>query len=62
MVEKGEILKKDLKIAEVLNTFFGNKVKNRQINQEPLKNTITIQTFLQFKTNIRTELNLFLMK
>ena len=36
MVEKGEILKKDLKIAEVLNTFFGNKVKNRQINQEPL--------------------------
>ena len=62
MVEKGETLKKDLKIAEVLNTFFGNKVKNRQINQEPLKNTITIQTFLQFKTNIRTELNLFLMK
>ena len=33
MVEKGEILKTDLETAEVLNTFFGNIVKNLEINQ-----------------------------
>ena len=33
MVEKGEILKTDLETAKVLNTFFGNIVKNLEINQ-----------------------------
>ena len=33
MVEKGEILKTDLETAEVLNTFFGNIVKNLEIKQ-----------------------------
>ena len=33
MVEKREIFKTDLEIAEVLNTFFGNIVKNLEINQ-----------------------------
>ena len=33
LVEKGEILKTDLETAEVLNTFFGNIIKNLEINQ-----------------------------
>ena len=33
MVEKGQILKMDLETAEVLNTFFGNIVKNLEINE-----------------------------
>ena len=33
MVEKVKILKTDLEIAEVLNTFFGNLVKNLETNQ-----------------------------
>ena len=32
LVEKGEILKKDLDTADVLNTFFGSIVKNLKIN------------------------------
>ena len=33
MVQKGEILNTDLERAQVLNTFFGNIVKNLEINQ-----------------------------
>ena len=33
LVEKREILKMDLETAEVLNIFFGNIVKNLEINQ-----------------------------
>ena len=33
LVEKGEILKADLEIAETLNTFFENIVKNLAINE-----------------------------
>ena len=33
LVEKGGILKTDLERAEVLNTFFGNIVKNLEINK-----------------------------
>ena len=33
LVEKVKILKTDLEIAEVLNTFFGNLVKNLETNQ-----------------------------
>ena len=33
LVEKGEVLKTDLDTAEVLNTFFGNILKNLEINQ-----------------------------
>ena len=33
MVEKREILKTDLETAGVLNTFFGNLLKNLEINQ-----------------------------
>ena len=34
LVEKGEILKTDLETAGVLNTFFGNIVKNLEINHD----------------------------
>ena len=33
LIEKGEILKTDLETARVLNAFFGNIVKNLEINQ-----------------------------
>ena len=56
MVEKGEILKTDLETAEVLNTFFGNIVKNLEINQYlnfgPVINHVkdpTLRAILKYK-------------
>ena len=44
LVEKGEILKTDLETAEILNTFFGNIVKNLEISQylnfDPVMNNV----------------------
>ena len=55
-VEKREILKTDLETAEVLNTFFGNIVKNLEINQfsnfDPLINNVkdpTLKAILKHK-------------
>ena len=77
LVETEVILKMDLEIAEVLNTFYGNIVKNLGINQysvfDPMTDKVkdstlraivklTTQSFLQFKTNVRTKLNLLLKK
>ena len=71
MAEKREILKTDLETAGVLNTFFGNLLKNLEINQysnfNPVINNVkdpnlelflnakTTQAFLRFKTIVRTE-------
>ena len=71
IVEKREILKTDLETAGVLNTFFGNLLKNLEINQysnfNPVINNVkdpnlrvflnakTTQAFLRFKTIVRTE-------
>ena len=56
LVEKGEILKTDLETAEVLYTFFGNIVKNLEINQysnfDPVINHAkdpTLRAILKFK-------------
>ena len=56
LVEKGEILKTDLETAEVLNTFFGNIVKNLEINQysnfDPVINHVkdpTLRAILKYK-------------
>ena len=56
MVEKGQILKMDLKTAEVLNTFFGNIGKNLEINQysnfDPVINHVkdpTLRAILKYK-------------
>ena len=56
LVEKGEILKTDLETAEVLNTFFGNIVKNLEINQysnfDPVINNVkdpTLRAILKYK-------------
>ena len=56
LVEKGEILKTDLETAEVLNTFFGNIVKNLEINQysnfDPVINNFkdpTMRAILKYK-------------
>ena len=55
LVEKGEIFKTDLKTA-VLNTFFGNIVKNLEINQysnfDPVINHVkdpTLRAILKYK-------------
>ena len=55
-VEKREILKTDLETAEVLNTFFGNIVKNLEINQfsnfDPVINNVkdpTLKAILKRK-------------
>ena len=55
-VEKREILKTDLETAEVLNTFFGNIVKNLEINQysnfDPVINHVkdpTLRAILKYK-------------
>ena len=55
LVEKGEILKTDLETA-VLNTFFGNIVKNLEINQysnfDPVINHVkdpTLRAILKYK-------------
>ena len=76
LVEIEVILKMDLEIAEVLNTFYGNIVKNLGIKYsvfDPMTDKVkdptlraivklTTQSFLQFKTNVRTKLNLLLKK
>ena len=56
LVEKRVILKMDLETAEVLNTFFGNIVKNLEINQfsnfDPLINNVkdpTLKAILKHK-------------
>ena len=56
LVEKGEILKTDLETAEVLNTFFGNILKNLEINQcsnfNPVINHVkdpTLRAVLKYK-------------
>ena len=56
LVEKGGILKTDLERAEVLNTFFGNIVKNLEINQysnfDPVINHVkdpTLRAILKYK-------------
>ena len=56
LVEKGETLKTDLETAEVLNTFFGNIVKNLEINQysnfDPVINHVkdpTLRAILKYK-------------
>ena len=56
LVEKEENLKTDLDIAEVLNTFFGNIVKNLEINQysnfDPVINNVkdpTLRVILKYK-------------
>ena len=58
LVEKGEILKTDLETAEVLNTFFGNIVKNLEINQYLNFDSVTInvkdpilRAILKYKDN-----------
>ena len=55
-VEKEEILKTDLETAEVLNTFFGNIVKNLEINPysnfDPMINHVkdpTLRAILKYK-------------
>ena len=56
LAEKGEILKTDLETAKVLNTFFGNIVKNLDINQysnfDPVINIVkdpTLRAILKYK-------------
>ena len=56
LVEKGEILKTDLEKVEVLNNFFGNIVKNLEINQysnfDPVINNVkdpTLRAILKYK-------------
>ena len=56
MLEKGEILQTDLETTEVLNTFFGNVVKNLEINQypnfDPVINNVkdpTLRAILKYK-------------
>ena len=56
LVEKGEILKTDLETVEVLNTFFGNIVKNLKINPysnfDPMINHVkdpTLRAILKYK-------------
>ena len=56
LLEKGEVLKTDLQTAEVLNTFFGNRVKNLEINQysnfDPEINNVkdpTLRAILKYK-------------
>ena len=56
LVEKREILKTDLETAKVLNTFFGNIVKNLEINQysnfDPVTNHVkdpTLRAILKYK-------------
>ena len=56
LVEKGKILKTDLETGEVLNTFFGNIVKNIEINQysnfDPVINHVTdptLRAILKYK-------------
>ena len=56
LVEKREISKTDLETAEVLNTFFGNIVKNLEINQysnfDPVINHVkdpTLRAILKYK-------------
>ena len=58
LVGKEEILKIDLETAEVLNTVFGNIVKNNEIDQysnfDPVINNVKDPTFraiLKFKDN-----------
>ena len=56
LVEKLEILKTDLETAEVLNTFFGNIVKDLEINQysnfDPVINNVkdpTLRAIVKYK-------------
>ena len=60
MVEKREIFKTDLETAEVLNTFFGNIVKNLEINQywnfDPVINHFkdsNLKAILKYKDHTR---------
>ena len=56
LAEKGEIWNTDLEAPEVLNTFFGNIVKNLEINQysnfDPIINNVkdpTLRAILKYK-------------
>ena len=49
LVEKGDIFQTDFELTEVLNTFFGNIVKNVEINQysnfDPVINNVKEPTW-----------------
>ena len=56
LAEKGEFLKTDLETAKVLNNFFGNIVKNLEINKysnfDPVINNVqdpTLRAILKYK-------------